>query len=254
MRRSKAVVVVLSLAAVALVMQPSGFAQEEQRGLAPEGAQASGVPANPQGQVDRRQDEECTFIDFEGVGDFQPVGTVSGVPNVTFGPSWLGLVDGDAGGGGNFANEPSPDTVAFFLEPADPIDFDTGVQFIQVFYVASAISVPVTLEAWDGPGGSGALVDSAVGNTVGTDFDGAPCTGDPTGNFCLWDVIELAAAQNNILSITLSGATANQFAFDDMLHCTGIPGQAPALPGRGWVLLIGVLVLAAGALVLRRLV
>ena len=200
-------------------------------------AAQQGIGTNSQGTVDASAHDVtshsssdpggtgiiCSLINFEGFGDNQQVGVVPGDINVTFGPSWLGLIDQDAGGSGNIANEPSANTVAYFLDPADPIDFDQPVQFVQVSYVASAVSIPVTLTAWDGPFGTGNVVDVATGNTVGTDFDGADCTGDPNGQFCLWDVLTLTASTDTILSITLGGATANQFAFDDMTFCSGDP-------------------------------
>ncbi len=135
------------------------------------------------------------------------------------------------------------------MTPADPINFDTGVQFIEVFYVASAISVPVTLSAWDGPDGTGNLIDTAVGSTAATDFDGANCSGDPTGGFCLWDSMTLTAPADTIRSITLEGAVADQFGFDDMLYCTAVP--VPTLPNHRWVTVLAVLLLTAGALAVR---
>jgi len=167
----------------------------------------------------------CTLIDFEGVGCNVEIGTIPGTPNVTFGPSWSGLIDSDAGPGcgGNIANEPSPDTVAAILFGPDPIDFDAGVQFVEVFYSANAFSVPFTLTGWDGPGGSGSVVDSIVGTTIGSTRHGAKCTGDPNGMFCLWDVLQLVSAVDNIRSITLTGVIANEIAFDNLTVCTGAP-------------------------------
>ena len=52
-------------------------------------------------------------LTFEGIGDFNPVGNFY-APDYIFSPSTLALVDSDAGGSGNFANEPSPSTVMFF--------------------------------------------------------------------------------------------------------------------------------------------
>lgn len=167
--------------------------------------------------------QTCALIDFEGLGDNQLVGTIPGPIDVTFGPSWLSLIDADDGGNGNFANEPSESTVVYFLTSVDPIDFSQPVQFVQVSYVASAQSLPLSLTAWDGPGGTGNIVDVTQGNTLGTDFDGASCGGDPSGAFCLWDVLTLTAPTNSIRSITLSGAVADQFAFDDMTFCTTDP-------------------------------
>lgn len=172
----------------------------------------------------------CSLIDFEGFNEGDPIGTVLGTPNVTFGPTWFAVVDSDDGvGTGNFANEPSESTVATFLAGADPINFDTGVRYIEVFYSATAASLPVTLTAWDGPDGTGNIVDAQLGETVGNSQDGAPCSGDPNGTFCLWDRIILSSATDSIMSITLDGATNNEFAFDNMLFCTDVPCNTPAL-------------------------
>ena len=165
----------------------------------------------------------CNLIDFEGIPNRTPVGTIVGIPNVTFGPSWRGLIDRDAGGTGNIANEPTPDTVAGTTEPVEPVDFDAGVQFVEVFYCAAAQSIPLTLTAWDGPGGTGNVVETGVGNTVGTSYDGAPCTGDPDGSFCLWDLIQVTSTTNNILSVTFAGGVARYYVLDNMTSCTDLP-------------------------------
>lgn len=177
---------------------------------------------------------DCAFIDFEGMADNQPVGTIPGQPSVTFGPAWFSLIDSDAGGGGNFANEPSADTIAYFTAANEPITFSLGVSFVEVAYVASASSIPVTMNAYDGPDGTGNLVASTNGNTVGNSSDGAACTGDPGGSFCLWDYMSINTGVNNIRSIVLVGAVANNFGFDDMTFCRQIDAGTnycgPAVP------------------------
>jgi uncharacterized repeat protein (TIGR01451 family) len=168
--------------------------------------------------------ENCTLVDFEGYGHGQDIGTVSGVVDVTFGESWLAIIDGDVLGdplAGNFANEPSPDTVAVPLEAVDAIDFDPAVQFIQFYYSAAAASIPVTLTGWSGSDGTGQVVDQVLGYTVGHQYDGADCDGDPTGDFCLWDELTLTAATDNIRSITITGAVPNFFILDNMSFCIG---------------------------------
>lgn len=180
----------------------------------------------------------CSLIDFEGFAHGSSLGTVAGTPNVTFGPSWFAIIDSDApGGGANIANEPSESTVATFLDVADPIDFDTAVRYVELFYSATAASIPITLTAWDGPNGTGNIIDSQAGLTVGNSVDGASCTGDPSGNFCLWDRIILTAPSDTIMSITIDGATTNEFAFDNMLFCTDVPCDTLAvnapIPGSG---------------------
>ncbi|WP_428268766.1 PKD domain-containing protein [Haliangium sp.] len=170
------------------------------------------------------EEVSCTTATFEGVGSLQPVGVVTGTPNVSFGSSWLGLLDADEGGTGNIANEPSPSTAAFFLDQSDiSIQLDAGAQFIEFFYSASSVSLPLTVTAFDIDGN---IIDQATGNTSGSIFDGADCMGDPTGVFCLWDTITLISATNNIRSISIAGTAANQFGIDDLTICTGIPQPA----------------------------
>jgi hypothetical protein len=190
-------------------------------------------PAGDPVLIESTRQAECSLIDFEGLLDNQPIGAVAGTPTTTFGVSWLSLIDSDAGGTGQFANEPSPDTVAYYLNTLDPVDFDIPVQYVEVYYVGSAISLPVTLTAWDGPGGTGNVVDTALGSTVGTSFDGAPCTGDPDGGFCLWTPLVIQSATPNIMSITFEGAVANQFGFDNMTFCTEIPALGACCQGDG---------------------
>jgi len=163
----------------------------------------------------------CNLIDFEGMGNDVPIGVVPGAVTVTFGTSWYSLIDSDAGGGGNFANEPSPSTGAYF--PFDDNDIritlTPPVQYLEFFYSAAAIGLPVTVTAYDS---NDNVVDSEVGNTIGTDYDGANCTGDPNGNFCSWSVITLTAASDNISYVTISGPPAipNFFGIDNLQFCT----------------------------------
>jgi hypothetical protein len=181
---------------------------------------------------------ECNVIDFEEVANFTPIGLVQGPIDVDFGSSWLALKDADFTGNpedGNFANEPSPHTVAFFLEATDPINFSQGVQFVELFYTARADSLPVILRAWSGLNGTGARIDEVVGNTIGSSLDGALCEGDPTGAFCLWSTLSLTSEVNNIRSITISGAAANAFAFDDMTFCNTPPVELEVGPEQGFV-------------------
>ena len=65
-------------------------------------------------------------LDFEGIGDQASIdnfynGGTDSLGNsgtnygVAFGSNTLGIIDADAGGTGNFGNEPTPDTIMFFL-------------------------------------------------------------------------------------------------------------------------------------------
>jgi len=54
-------------------------------------------------------------LDFEGIDNTAPVGNAYSSCGVTFSDDALSIIDADAGGTGNFANEPSPNTVLLFL-------------------------------------------------------------------------------------------------------------------------------------------
>src|SRR5262245_27508417 len=125
---------------------------------------------------------------------------------ISFGSSALAVIDSDAGGSGNIANEPSPDTAAFFLTGGDLVmnvaaGFDTGFSF---FYT-SAASASVTV--YDGLNGTGNVLGTIL---LSTNFN-QNCTGDPTGQFCHWDPIGVAFG-GIAKSVSFAGS-ANQVAF-----------------------------------------
>lgn len=157
-------------------------------------------------------------LTFEGIPDGTPVGSF--YPGYVFSPATLALVDADAGGGGNFANEPSPNTIMFFLDSNEAIldvtaGFDTGFSF---FYTSST-AAPVTV--WSGLNG-----DASDGTLLATINLGAQfadnCTGDPTGPFCHWDAIGVAFA-GTAHSIDFGG-TANQTGYDNITFGSVTPG------------------------------
>jgi len=163
---------------------------------------------------------DCSLIGFEGILNQTQVGTYFGPVVVKFGSSWLGIIDADdSTGTGNFANEPSPKTVAFFLDQNDiSITLTPSVRFVQFRYVAAAQSLPITVAAYDSLGN---LISTASGSVVGTSYDGANCVGDPNGAFCLWDQISLVSGTADIRSVKISGAVSNYFAIDNLYFCTG---------------------------------
>jgi murein DD-endopeptidase MepM/ murein hydrolase activator NlpD len=165
-----------------------------------------------------RQGIEYILVDFEGVGDNFPVGTIYGKVNITFGSSWLGIISIDVGGSGNFTNEPSPVTAAYFLDQNDiSIKFNKGVQLVDFYYSAAKVSLPITVSAYDKVGN---LIDRASGNTIGSKADGAQCSGTSVANYCLWDRIYLASTTNNIHSVEILGAASNYFGIDNFRVAT----------------------------------
>lgn len=153
-------------------------------------------------------------LDFEGVGDQQAVGNFynggAGTNyGVEFSGSTLGIIDADAGGNGNFANEPSPNTIMFFLDGNKAIlnyaaGFDTGFSFFYTSRFTTTVSV------YDDVNGKGNLLA-----TLKLDAQhNSNCKGDPSGDFCNWTAVG-ASFSGVAKSINFSG-TANQVGFDNI--------------------------------------
>ncbi len=153
-------------------------------------------------------------LDFEGIANGAPVadyyngggGTNYGV---SFSPATLALIDADAGGGGNFANEPSPSTIMFFLDANNAIlnfaaGFTTGFSF---FYTSSTAA---TVSVYDDVNGTGNLLGTLTLSAQHTDR----CTGDPTGTFCNWTAVGVAFG--GLAKSIDFGGTANQTGFDNI--------------------------------------
>jgi len=195
-------------------------------------------------------------LDFEGVGngaqilDFYNGGTDS-LGNsgtnygVSFGANSLAAVDRDAGGDGNFANEPTPDTTMFFLQGTAILNyvpgFDTGFSF---FYSTSTVS---SVTVWDGLEATGNMLGTInlLSNSIANNCVGDPQGGpdDPLGQFCNWDIASLGFS-GIAMSIDFSG-TVNQVGFDNITFGSVDPTVIPVpaavwLFGSGLVGLIGV--------------
>lgn len=163
--------------------------------------------------------QAITVLTFEGIGNLNPVGSFYG-PDYEFSPDTLAIVDSDAGGSGNIANEPSGDTVMFFLNSNNAIlnvtnGFTTGFSF---FYSSSTSAL---VNVYDGLDGTGNLLGSI---NVGGQFDDG-CVGDPNGQFCNWTNAGVAFA-GTAYSIDFGG-TANQTAYDNITFGSDIAGGVP---------------------------
>jgi hypothetical protein len=159
-------------------------------------------------------------LDFEGLGNLDPVGNFYSGIGVTFSDNALAIVDEDAGGTGNIGGEPSPDTVLFFLNgPAATLDYAPGFTTGFSFYY-SAINNPGFVNVYDGPGGTGNILATIQLPT--TPFSGAP---DPTGQFSPFFPIGVAFA-GTAYSIDFGG-TVNQIAFDNITFGSQTPVGTP---------------------------
>ncbi|PSB03397.1 PEP-CTERM sorting domain-containing protein [Merismopedia glauca] len=163
-------------------------------------------------------------LDFEGVGDLNPVGNFYDTAphdfDITFSDNALGIVDEDAGGSGNFGGEPSRDTVLFFLGGSAARmnvlnGFTTGFSF---FY--SAINNPGFVRVLDASDNVLAQIDLPT-----TPFNGAP---DPTGQFSPFVPIGVTF-QGTAFAVDFGG-TVNQIGFDNITLGSATPGTTVPEP------------------------
>lgn len=179
-----------------------------------------------------------TVLNFEGLGDEEAVADFY-APDFFFSPDALALIDSDApGGSGGFANEPSANTILFFLDADNaildaPNGFDTGFSF---FY-SSAVAATVTI--YDGLGATGNILGSI---SLVAQFDDN-CFGDPTGVFCRFSPAGISF-QGIARSVDFSGA-ADLTGFDNLTFGSAVPViPEPAT----WAMLIAGFGLVGGAM------
>lgn len=165
---------------------------------------------------------DVVVLDFEGITNNQSVGNYynGGLgPNygIIFSDNTLALVDEDAGGNGNFGNEPSPSTVMFFLTGYESkmtvtYGFDTGFSF---WY--SAINNPGSVGVYD-------INDALLATlTLPTTYSDG---GDPNGAFS--PLIQLGVSFHGTASYVSFSGVQNQIVFDDITFGSSSAGGDPS--------------------------
>jgi len=158
--------------------------------------------------VTSQSSQACTLINFEGVGQDNLVGTIG---DAAFGNA-RGVVDFDAGGTGNIANEPSPSTV---MSPTFQTTFAT------VTLANPAYEIRVWHSTFQAP--SEMRVFNAANNLLAT--IALPVTpvgaGDPTGgDFGVWLQVIHSEPSNAIKKVEFDGFnTADRTGYDDFEFC-----------------------------------
>ncbi|PKP30010.1 MAG: PEP-CTERM sorting domain-containing protein [Bacteroidetes bacterium HGW-Bacteroidetes-16] len=199
------------------------------------------------GQQHQKFPSSVIVLDFEGLGDLDDIngfynGGISGAgySGTNYGIEFsvaLGLIDSDAGGSGNFANEPSPSTVMFFTS-ASQAQMNVAAGFTTGFSVFYCSSVTGSIEVYDGLDGTGNLVGSvSLTPNVGS------CTGDPNGSYCQWDPVAVPFS-GTARSVVFIGA-ADLIAFDDVTFGSITPGPTPGVPISNWAIFIGLFLIGA---------
>ena len=169
-------------------------------------------------------------LDFEGLGDLDNINNFynggtsgSGYSGTDYGVEFgvaMGIIDEDAGGTGQFANEPSSSTIMFFLDDNQAYmnvaaGFTTGLSF---YYSSNTLVAAVSV--FDGLNGTGNLLGT-VNLTLNFNIN---CTGDPNGVYCNWDTIAVPF-EGTAMSVVFSGA-AGFIGFDDITFGSLTPGNS----------------------------
>ena len=198
-------------------------------------------------------------ITFEGLRDLETIlnyyngglgGSGSGPgPNygVVFGADALAIISSVAGGTGNFSNAPSGSTIAFFTSGPGVVmnvaaGFTTGFSF---YYSSTEVGSVRVYDAANGTGNLLATLSLPVNSST-------RCNGSASTYSC-WSPMGVTFS-GTARSVTFGGA-ANFIGFDNITLGSSTPGGSggaavPALSKWG-LLLLAILMLAAGARLLR---
>ena len=154
---------------------------------------------------------------------------------IRFSPNAVAFIDIDAGGSGNFANEPSPDT-AFMARSTLTMNVGGGFTGGFSFFYTSNATATVTVH--DGLDGTGTVV-ATLSVDPQSDLN---CSGDPTGAFCNWSPIG-ASFVGTAMSVRFQGPDQSTF-YDNVTLGSDTPTvPLPAalyLFGSGLIGLIGI--------------
>jgi hypothetical protein len=186
------------------------------------------------------------LIDFEGVGNMSSIlgfynggndsGGNVGANNhgINFSNTSLGLIDLDAGGTGDFANEPSASTVLFFSGGRATMNVAAGFSNSLSFYYTSRPIGPLETTAfvdlYTGVSGTGSLITRVLLPTpTPTEHEQRDCQGDVAGEeLCFW--VPITVTFNGIAKSVDFGGEANKVLFDNIALDTVVPSQVSQVP------------------------
>ena len=163
--------------------------------------------------------KDVITLDFEGLGNQDEIlnyynAGVSGQGysgndyGIYFGGNTLSIIDEDAGGTGNFANEISPSTVMFFLAGSAVMNVSSG--FVNGFSFYYASDYTGTIYVYDDVNATGNLLASISFPAIPQGVTG----GDPNGYYDNWQPFGIAF-EGTAKSIDFTGVQ-NHCAFDNV--------------------------------------
>lgn len=149
----------------------------------------------------------CTLLDFEGEGDFTPIGTIG---PATF-LSAISVIDEDAGGSGVIANEPSPSTVMAPAFNGGPASMTLSSPVGEIKFYHSSLGV-TTVRVYDD--GNTLLATIPLAATP-------PGVGDPNGDiFGTWNLVTHSEGSNVIKRVEFDGAFgSDRTVYDNVQLC-----------------------------------
>jgi len=183
-----------------------------------------------------------------GTGGAGSSGTNYGI---NFADNGLTFIRHNAGGSGNFGDEPSPDTILTFGSGGAATmnvaaGFDAGFSF---YYSAPYAGGTVTV--WDASGGAAGGGNELASLTLPTTPDGftAGCADNPGADFCPF--VPFGVTFSGMAYSVDFGGTASDIGFDNITLGSETPVSGTPEPAT--FALFGGVALVAGGLKLRRL-
>jgi hypothetical protein len=176
---------------------------------------------------------QAQSMDFEGLknneqilefynGGTGSMGSSGSNIGVSFGMGALALIDADDGGTGNFENNPSGSTVAFWLSGSG-LNMNVANGFTGGFSFFYSSSTAATVNVWSGLNATGNLM-AAINLGANWNTDCLPYGPGRTGSYCNWDPIGVAFA-GTAMSVDFGG-TADQTGYDNITFAAtpvGVP-------------------------------
>ena len=159
-----------------------------------------------------------------------PIGNFYSGQGITFGVDSLAVNDDESTGSdnnGNFVNNPSGHTIAFFLTgPGDIMNvaagFTTGFSF---FYSSAQLGSVTVFDGLNGTGSQLAMLSLPISNVGGEPCQAAQTGDNPPDFYCNW--VPVGVAFGGVAKSAVFSGAANFIGFDNITLGSTNPGHTP---------------------------